>query len=47
MSVGKIGSFGFAKGWLCVSGKTKCANVGGKNYFKCALAKFLKPFVSD
>ena len=44
-AVGKICSFGFAKGWACVSGKTKCANFGkAENYFlKCGWVKIFKP----
>jgi hypothetical protein len=46
LRAGKIGSFGFAEGRLCVSCKTKCANAGkDKIIFKNVRWKnFLKPF---
>ena len=43
----RIGSFCFAEGSACVSGQNKMCQKREENYFlKCAVGKFLKPFVS-
>jgi hypothetical protein len=39
----KFSSFGFAKGWACVSGKTKCAKcAAGKKKLKMRVGKNFK-----